>query len=42
MREYSGYIRFTACAGFIFKENVRYPVWPCRDPISSGLLWPFW
>jgi len=19
---------------FLFKENVRYPVWTCRDPIS--------
>jgi len=19
---------------FFFKENVRYPVWSCRDPIS--------
>jgi len=19
---------------FFFKENVRYPVWTCRDPIS--------
>jgi len=21
-------------SGFFFKENVRYPVWICRDPIS--------
>jgi len=21
-------------SGFFFKENVRYPVWVCRDPIS--------
>jgi len=24
---------FSVVAGFFFKENVRYPVWTCRDPV---------
>ena len=26
--------KFSIQSGFFFKENVRYPIWTCRDPIS--------
>jgi len=33
--------KFILLAGF-FKENVRYPVWTCRDPISLILGTRWW